>query len=332
MAAENVEATPIEQPVLLGEAGKWLSVATGKVEMMVASGDFEPFPITSEEDYKQAKRTRTALNARINEIETERKSMTRAIEEAVKAFKDGAKNTLAPLTEREAALKQELATWDDGRAARRRAELQEAYADFAGELAELVSFEQIEDSRAKDGKWYLRSTSTAAATKDLQAAIETISANLTTIDTMPYPDARKDSIRAKYQLSLNLSDAIAREQQEFDAAQAAQAQAAARREREQQMAELAAQREAERAEREAAEAAARAEAEAAAARQAELERAAAIKAAEEARQRRIETAQEVPQEPVSFTVEFRATVTEMQLQALRDWINAAGISAMFRRI
>lgn len=332
MAAENVEATPIEQPVLLGEAGKWLSVATGKVEMMVASGDFEPFPITSEDDYKQAKRTRTALNARINEIETERKSMTRAIEEAVKAFKDGAKSTLEPLTEREAQFKAELATWDDGRQARKRAELQEAYADFAGELAELVSFEQIEDSRAKDGKWYLRSTSTAAATKDLQAAIETISANLTTIDTMPYPDARKDSIRAKYQLSLNLSDAIAREQQEFDAAQAAQAQAAARREREQQMAELAAQREAEAKERAEKEAAARAEAEAAAARQAELDRAAAIKAAEEARQRRIETAQEVPQQPVAFTVEFRATVTEMQLQALRDWINAAGISAMFRRI
>ena len=332
MAPEQVEATPIEQPVLLGEAGKWLSVATGKVETMVASGDFEPFSITSEDDYKQAKRTRTALNARINEIETERKSMTRAIEEAVKAFKDGAKSTLEPLTEREAQFKAELATWDDGRQARKRAELQEAYADFAGELAELVSFEQIENSRAKDGKWYLRSTSTAAATKDLQAAIETISANLTTIDTMPYPDARKDSIRAKYQLSLNLSDAIAREQQEFDAAQAAQAQAAARREREQQMAELAAQREAEAKERAEKDAAARAEAEAAAARQAELDRAAAIKAAEEARHRRIETAQEAPQQPVAFTVEFRATVTEMQLQALRDWINAAGISAMFRRM
>ena len=77
---------------------------------------------------------------------------------------------------------------------------------------------------------------------------------------------------------------------------------------------------------------AQAEEEAAAARQAELEHAAAIKAAEEARQRRIETAQEVPQAPVSFTVEFRATVTELQLQALRDWINAAGINAMFRRI
>lgn len=290
--ALEVEAQVIETPRVLGDADVWLSAATGKVEAMVTSGDFEPFPITSEDDYKQAKRTRTALNARINEIETERKSMTRAIEEAVKAFKDGAKSALEPLTEREGAFKAELATWDEGRQQRKRAELQEVYEDFAGELASMVSFDLIEEHYAKAGKWYLRSTSSAAAISDLQNAIQAVHGNLTTLDGMPYPADRKSRIRAKFLLSLDMAGAIAEERAEFEAA----------------------------------------EAEAAAARQAELDRAAAIKAAEEARRCRIETAQEVPQQPVAFTVEFRATVTELQLQALRDWINAAGIKAMFRRM
>lgn len=330
--ALEVEAQVIETPRVLGDADVWLSAATGKVAAMVASGDFEPFPITSEDDYKQAKRTRTALNARINEIETERKSMTRAIEEAVKAFKDGAKSTLEPLTERESSFRQELATWDEGRQQRKRSELQEAYADFAGELATMVSFDLIEEHYAKAGKWYLRSTSSAAAISDLQNAIQAVNSSLTTLDGMPYPQDRKSRIRAKFLLSLDMAGAIAAERAEFEAAEAARAHEQAERERQQQMAAEAAQREAERAEREAAEAAARAEAEAARAHEEELRQAAAIKAAEEARQRRIETAQETPQEPVAFTVEFRATVTELQLQALRNWINAAGISAMFRRI
>lgn len=332
MAAENVKATPIEQPVLLGEAGKWLSAATGKVETMVASGDFEPFSITSEDDYKQAKRTRAALNARINEIETERKSMTRAIEEAVKTFKDGAKSTLEPLTEREAQFKAELATWDEGRAARRRAELQEAYADFAGELASMVSFDLIEEHYAKAGKWYLRSTSSAAATKSLQDAVQSVSSGIATITAMPYPDEHKSRIRAKFLLSLDISSAIAEERAEFEAAEAARAHEQAERERKELMHEEIAKREAAQMEAEQAALEAQAAAEAKRQQEEELRHAAAIKAAEEARQRRIETAQEVPQASVTFTVEFRATVTEMQLQALRDWINAAGIGAMFRRI
>lgn len=332
MTTEEVKAIPIEQPVLLGEAGKWLSAATGKVEMMVASGDFEPFSITSEDDYKQAKRTRTALNARINEIETERKSMTRTIEEAVKTFKDGAKSTLEPLTEREAQFKAELATWDEGRAARRRAELQETYADFAGELATMVSFDLIEEHYAKSGKWYLRSTSTAAAISDLQNAIQAVHSSLTTLDGMPYPADRKSRIRAKYLLSLDMAGAIAAENAEFEAAEAARAHEQAERERKELMQEEIAKREAAQMEAEQAALEAQAAAEAKRQQEEELRHAAAIKAAEEARQRRIETAQEVPQAPVTFTVEFRATVTEMQLQALRDWINAAGISAMFRRI
>ena len=332
MAAENVKATPIEQPVLLGEAGKWLSAATGKVETMVASGDFEPFSITSEDDYKQAKRTRTALNARINEIETERKSMTRAIEEAVKTFKDGAKSALEPLTEREAQFKAELATWDDGRQQRKRAELQEAYEDFAGELASMVSFDLIEEHYAKVGKWYLRSISSAAAISDLQNAIQAVHGNLTTLDGMPYPADRKSRIRAKFLLSLDMAGAIAAENAEFEASEAARAHEQAERERQELMQEEIAKREAAQMEAEQAALEAQAEAEAKRQQEEELRHAEAIKAAEEARQRRIETAQEVPQEPVSFTVEFRATVTELQLQALRDWINAAGINAMFRRI
>lgn len=328
----EVEAQVIETPRVLGDADVWLSAATGKVAAMVASGDFEPFPITSEDDYKQAKRTRTALNARINEIETERKSMTRAIEEAVKAFKDGAKSALEPLTERESGFKQELATWDEGRQQRKRSELQDAYADFAGELASMVSFDLIEEHYAKAGKWYLRSTSTTAAIGDLQNAIQAVHGSLTTLDGMPYPADRKSRIRAKFLLSLDMAGAIAAENAEFEAAEAARAHEQAERERQELMAEEIAKREAAQMEAEQAAREAQAEAEAKRQQEEELRHAEAIKAAEEARQRRIETAQEVPQEPVAFMVEFRATVTELQLQALRGWINAAGISAMFRRI
>lgn len=196
----------------------------------------------------------------------------------------------------------------------------------------MVSFDLIEEHYAKAGKWYLRSTSSAAAIGDLQNAIQAVHGSLATLEGMPYPADRKSRIRAKFLLSLDMAGAIAAENAEFEAAEAARAHEQAERERKELMQEEIAKREAAQMEAEQAVLEAQAEAEAAAARQAELEHAAAIKAAEEARQRRIETAQEVPQAPVAFTVEFRATVTELQLQALRDWINAAGINAMFRRI
>ena len=174
----------------------------------------------------------------------------------------------------------------------------------------------------------MRSTSTAAAISDLQNAIQAVNGSLTTLDGMPYPQDRKSRIRAKFLLSLDMAGAIAAENAEFEAAEAARAHEQAEHERKELMQEEIAKREA--AQMEAEQAALEAEAERQ--QEEELRHAAAIKAAEEARQRRIETAQEVPQAPVTFTVEFRASVTEMQLQALRDWINAAGISAMFRRI
>lgn len=303
--ALEVEAMPVEPPQVLGAADRWLADTGAEVARLVASGDFEPFEIASEEGYRQTKRNRQALRRHIQSLEAERKGMTSAVEFAVRAFKVGAKDAMAPLTERDAAMKAELDRWDAEWQAERRGELQEEYADFAGELADMVGFDTFEAKYATAGKWYNRSTSDAGAVKSLRESVQDVAAHLATIDSLPYQAERAAAVRAKFCVSLDLTGSIEAERREHEAAEAARAHDAAAAERAVTVVS-----------------------------DVETPEIGTEAARPDNYTPEDETEPHTAPQPVEVLrhIEFRCCVTDSQLAHLREYMRGAGIAAQFRKV
>lgn len=181
MEKEVIEASAqvIDSPAPLAGADKWLSERRDEVAGVAA--EFGAFEIGDAAAWRDAKRQRVALRARIAEIEADRKRMTRAVEGAVKAFKDGAKDVLSPLTDLDAAYKREIDAWEDKVLDERAGALAALYADEWPDLARQAPFQTLADRYAAAGKWWLTSTTSAKAEASVRDAARDVAENLATI-------------------------------------------------------------------------------------------------------------------------------------------------------
>lgn len=208
----EVVATTIDPPELLGEAGRWL--ADARLRVATVAGEYGARPVDRPGEYQQEKRERAALRKEIAAIEDERRGMTRAVKEAIKAFEAGARDVLAPLVAIDGEYKDALDEWDRKCDALRRERLEEAYAEYAPDLVPLVPFDRLSEKFSKEGKWYLRSTDEGKALMSLRSCVASVANGEQTIASLDWlTDEERADLKAEYFSTLDLSQSLRSAQQ-----------------------------------------------------------------------------------------------------------------------
>lgn len=210
MEEKVVQAEVIDTPAQMSGAQAWLSDKAGRVIELAET--YTPFDIKSEREYQDAKRQRAGLRSEISSIDAERKDMTRSIEKAVKNFKAGAKDLLAPLTDADEGYKARMAEWDELRVSQRREHLEQSYLEFAPQLAPLVPFDRLCERFAAEGKWFTRSKSEAEDERSMRHAVSAIADDEKQIDMWQLDAGDKEAMKAEYFNTLDLHAAAVKAQ------------------------------------------------------------------------------------------------------------------------
>lgn len=214
--------------------------------------------VYTEENIKAAKNDRAELNKLIKAIEERRKQVKNIINEPYAVFEAELKEITALINEPVALIDQQVKAFEEKQKEEKKAAIKATYDENIGDLAEVLPFEKIFDSR------YLNQTyKLATAQKEIVDKIDTVKTDLETIDSLD----SKYKLNAKdvYIKTLDLSKALAEnkrladleEKLEADKRRKAEEEAERKRQeeiRKQKEAEEQAKREAEEEERKAAEA------------------------------------------------------------------------------
>lgn len=213
--------------------------------------------VYTEENIKSAKNDRAELNKLIKAIEERRKQVKNIINEPYAVFEAELKEITALINEPVALIDQQVKAFEEKQKEEKKAAIKATYDENIGDLAEVLPFEKIFDSR------YLNQTyKLATAQKEILGKIDTVKTDLETIDSLD----SKYKLNAKdvYIKTLDLSKALAENkrladlEEKLEADKRRKAEEAERKRQEeirkQKEAEEQAKREAEEAERRAAEA------------------------------------------------------------------------------
>ena len=103
--------------------------------------------IKKDEDFKAAKKYRTAVNAVKEPIEEQRKAAKKKYRDLLKTFDETIGEITAPIDKLSDKYKAEIDRYDGERRARRLAALKGHYYDLAGEIGPLVPYERIADDK-----------------------------------------------------------------------------------------------------------------------------------------------------------------------------------------
>jgi len=235
----DVTAEVMEQDIgPISRAERWLAEARGRASELAAQYP-APAEIADERAYRDARANRAAARKDAQELDSERKRMTRAMDDALKRFRADVRDVLAPLTDLDAGYKAAMADYEARWEAERRAELQEAYDEYAPGLVPLVPLERlVERYGCERGRgWLNRSTNPEAAKAGMRAAIDAVAEGEETLAGAVGKEGLEEA-KADFFSTLDLGRAIAQ-------AQARDAQRARVRELEEERALWAAQRPAE---------------------------------------------------------------------------------------
>lgn len=205
-----VDAEIIEEGISpLSKAEQWLAGARDRVSELAAQYRV-PEEIADERAYKDAKASRAAVRKDAAELDAERKRMTREMDDALKRFRTDVKGVLEPLTELDAAYRAALDEYEARWGAQRRADLQEAYDEYAPDLVPLVPLDRLITRYGSErGKgWLMRSTNVEAAKAGLRGAIDGVAAGEQTLEAAVDPDDLEGA-KADYFATLDLGRAIA---------------------------------------------------------------------------------------------------------------------------
>lgn len=208
--------------------------------------------VYTEENIKAAKNDRAELNKLIKAIEERRKQVKNIINEPYAVFEAELKEITALINEPVALIDQQVKAFEEKQKEEKKAAIKATYDENIGDLAEVLPFEKIFDSR------YLNQTyKLATAQKEIVDKIDTVKTDLETIDSLD----SKYKLNAKdvYIKTLDLSKALADLEEKLEADKRRKAEEEAERKRQEEIrkqkeAEEQAKREAEEAERKAAEA------------------------------------------------------------------------------
>lgn len=158
--------------------------------------------VYTEENIKAAKNDRAELNKLIKAIEERRKQVKNIINEPYAVFEAELKEITALINEPVALIDQQVKAFEEKQKEEKKAAIKATYDENIGDLAEVLSFEKIFDSR------YLNQTyKLATAQKEIQGKIDTVKTDLETIDSLD----SKYKLNAKdvYIKTLDLSKALA---------------------------------------------------------------------------------------------------------------------------
>lgn len=200
--------------------------------------------VYTEENIKAAKNDRAELNKLIKTIEERRKQVKNIINEPYAVFEAELKEITALINEPVALIDQQVKAFEEKQKEEKKAAIKATYDENIGDLAEVLPFEKIFDSR------YLNQTyKLATAQKEIVDKIDTVKTDLETIDSLD----SKYKLNAKdvYIKTLDLSKALAENKRLADLEEKLEAD---KRRKAEEEAEEQAKREAEEAERKAAEA------------------------------------------------------------------------------
>lgn len=208
--------------------------------------------VYTEENIKAAKNDRAELNKLIKAIEERRKQVKNIINEPYAVFEAELKEITALINEPVALIDQQVKAFEEKQKEEKKAAIKATYDENIGDLAEVLPFEKIFDSR------YLNQTyKLATAQKEIVDKIDTVKTDLETIDSLD----SKYKLNAKdvYIKTLDLSKALADLEEKLEADKRRKAEEEVERKRQEEIrkqkeAEEQAKREAEEAERKAAEA------------------------------------------------------------------------------
>lgn len=227
---QEVKATPIEDELsVLPEADRWLSDATTKA-VSIAS-EYKPHPIRDGSDYKLSKRARTMARGEIAKLDAERKSMTKAIEDAIRDFKSRAGVAMEPLKDIDADYKRYLDEWDAMLLEQKKADILEAYEDLAPGMVDLLPPERLWDTFAKTRKWINKGTNVEAAKQDMTKVVEGISNGYQSLDAVQCSsEEERDQLRADYFETLDVGTALRKHREREERIEAVRAHEQAQRE------------------------------------------------------------------------------------------------------
>lgn len=158
--------------------------------------------VYTEENIKAAKNDRAELNKLIKAIEERRKQVKNIINEPYAVFEAELKEITALINEPVAMIDQQVKAFEEKQKEEKKAAIKATYDENIGDLAEVLPFEKIFDSR------YLNQTyKLATAQKEIVDKIDTVKTDLETIESLD----SKYKLNAKdvYIKTLNLSRALA---------------------------------------------------------------------------------------------------------------------------
>lgn len=246
----NTKVVPVDKVVLMADLYNAPELITGYCMRECPVHGF--LPLATEE------KSLEELNKLIKAIEERRKQVKNIINEPYAVFEAELKEITALINEPVALIDQQVKAFEEKQKEEKKAAIKATYDENIGDLAEVLPFEKIFDSR------YLNQTyKLATAQKEIVDKIDTVKTDLETIDSLD----SKYKLNAKdvYIKTLDLSKALAEnkrladleEKLEADKRRKAEEEAERKRQeeiRKQKEAEEQAKREAEEAERKAAEA------------------------------------------------------------------------------
>lgn len=218
----QVEATVIDTPAVLSEAQKWLGAKSREIEKKAS--EYTLFEITSRETYKDMKQCKANANKDIKKFDDERKSMTRSIEQEVKAFKANAKDALRPLQDAVDDYSAAIESYEDAGLAERERELKDRWEQETPDLAQNIYWETFRKKFETVGKWLNFGTPSGRVAKSYDDAIEQTMSDLTTLRTVSRDEAELVAVLTEYYKTLDLAETVrnARERREAEEAVAAQ--------------------------------------------------------------------------------------------------------------
>ena len=158
--------------------------------------------VYTEDNLKQAKADRAELNKLTKAIEERRKMVKKIINEPYDIFESELKEILAQIQKPVKIIDKQVKAFEDQQKEEKKKSIQAAYDEVIGDLAEVLSFDQVFDSR------YLNQTyKLVAAQADVKAKVEKVRTDLETIDGLE----SKYKLNAKdvYIKTLDLSKALA---------------------------------------------------------------------------------------------------------------------------
>lgn len=207
--AKRVDAEVIESDLSpLAASELWLADARERVAELAVQYRV-PDEIVTDKEYKDAKQSRASVRKDAAAIDAERKATTRAMDDALRAFRDGVKDVLEPLTELDVAYKAALDAYDERWGQERRQALQDAYDEYAPDLVPLVPLDRLIAKFGSDrGKgWLMRSVNVEAAKAGLRGSVDAIAAGERTVEGAVAPEDAEGA-KADYFSTLDVGQAI----------------------------------------------------------------------------------------------------------------------------